>query len=129
MQEDVLPAPEGRAGVIIPDSLKNASASSPASSLEPLMVSEETALGWLVHRVEPEYPAQALQQRIEGPVVLQVWIAKDGSVRDLKMVKGYFVLGRAAIDAVRQWRFKPYTQNGKTMEFQTTITINFRSAK
>jgi periplasmic protein TonB len=58
-----------------------------------------------------------------------VWIAKDGSVRDLKMVKGYFVLGRAAIDAVKQWRFKPYTQNGKPMEFQTTITINFRSAK
>jgi periplasmic protein TonB len=45
------------------------------------------------------------------------------------MVKGYFVLGRAAIDAVKQWRFKPYTQNGKTMEFQTTITINFRSAR
>jgi protein TonB len=129
MQEDVLPAPEGRAGVIIPDSLKNAPASSPASSLEPLMVPEETALGWVTHRVEPEYPAQALQQRIDGPVVLQVWIAKDGSVRDLKMVKGYFVLGRAAIDAVKQWRFKPYTQNGKPMEFQTTITINFRSAK
>ena len=129
MQEDVLPAPEGRAGVIIPDSLKNAPASSPASSLEPLMVPEETALGWVIHRVEPEYPAQALQQRIDGPVVLQAWIAKDGSVRDLKMVKGYFVLGRAAIDAVKQWRFKPYTQNGKTMEFQTTITINFRSAK
>jgi len=129
MQEDVLPAPEGRAGVIIPDSLKNAPAASPASSLEPLMVPEETALGWVVHRVEPEYPAQALQQRIDGPVVLQVWIAKDGSVRDLKMVKGYFVLGRAAIDAVRQWRFKPYTHNGKTMEFQTTVTINFRSAK
>ena len=129
MQEDVLPAPEGRAGVIIPDSLKNAPASSPASSLEPLMVPEETALGWLIHRVEPEYPAQAVQQRIDGPVVLQVWIAKDGSVRDLKMVKGYFVLGRAAIDAVKQWRFKPYTQNGKTMEFQTTVTVNFRSAK
>ena len=129
MQEDVLPAPEGRAGVIIPDSLKNAPASSPASSLEPLMVPEETALGWLIHRVEPEYPAQAVQQRIDGPVVLQVWIAKDGSVRDLKMVKGYFVLGRAAIDAVKQWRFKPYTQNGKTLEFQTTVTVNFRSAK
>ena len=129
MQEDVLPAPEGRAGVIIPDSLKNAPASSPASSLEPLMAPEETALGWLIHRVEPEYPAQAVQQRIDGPVVLQVWIAKDGSVRDLKMVKGYFVLGRAAIDAVKQWRFKPYTQNGKTMEFQTTVTVNFRSAK
>jgi protein TonB len=128
IQEDVFPAPEGRAGVIIPDSLKNAPAASPASSLEPLAVPEETALGWVIHRVEPEYPAQALQQRIDGTVVLQAWIAKDGSVRDLKMVKGYFVLGRAAIEAVKQWRFKPFVQSRKAMEFQTTITINFRSA-
>jgi protein TonB len=128
-QEDVLTAPEGRVGVVIPDSLKSAPAASPASALEPLTVPEETALGLVIHRVEPAYPAQALQQRIDGLVVLQAWIAKDGSVRDLKMVKGYFVLGRAAIDAVKQWRFKPYTQNGRTTEFQTTITVNFRSAK
>jgi protein TonB len=126
--EDVFPAPEVRAGVIIPDSLKNAPAASPASSLEPLMVPEQTALGWVIRRVEPEYPAQALQQRIDGTVVLQAWIAKDGSVRDLKMVKGYFVLGRAAIEAVEQWRFKPYLQNGKAIEYQTTLTIYFRSA-
>jgi protein TonB len=128
-QEDVLTAPEGRVGVVIPDSLKSAPAASPASALEPLTVPEETALGLVIHRVEPAYPAQALQQRIDGLVVLQAWIAKDGSVRDLKMVKGYFVLGRAAIDAVKQWRFKPYTQNGRTTEFQTTMTVNFRSAK
>jgi len=124
--EDVVPAPEGRVGVVIPDSLKNAPAPSPASSLEPLIVPEETALGWVIHRVEPEYPAQALQQRIDGPVVVQAWVAKDGSVRDLKLVKGYFVLGRAAIDAVKQWRFKPYMQNGKPTEFRTTITLTFR---
>lgn len=123
--EDVLPEPEAR-GVVIPDSLRNAPAPSPASSLEPLIVPEETALGWVVHRVEPEYPAQALQQRIDGPVVLQAWVAKDGSVRDLKLVKGYFALGRAAIDAVKQWRFKAYMQNGKASEFRTTITLNFR---
>ena len=126
VQEDVLPAPEGRVGVVIPDSLKNAPASSPASSLEPFTVPEETALGWVLHRVEPEYPAQALQQRIDGPVVLQAWVAKDGTVRDLKLVKGYFVLGRAGIDAVKQWRFKPYVQNGKPTEFRTTITLTFR---
>ncbi len=126
IQEDVLPAPEGRVGVVIPDSLKNAPAPSPASSLEPLAVPEETALGWLIHRVEPEYPAQALQQRIDGPVVLQAWVAKDGTVRDLKLVRGYFVLGRAGIDAVKQWRFKPYVQNGKPTEFRTSITLTFR---
>jgi len=112
--------------VIIPDSLRNTPAPSPASSLEPFSVPEETALGWVIHKVDPDYPAQALQQKLDGPVVLQAWIAKDGTVRDLKLVKGYFVLGRVAIDAVRQWRFKPYTQNGKSIDFQTSITVNFR---
>lgn len=90
------------------------------------MVPEQIALGLLSHRVEPDYPAQALPQRLEGPVVLQAWISKDGSVRDLKLTKGYFILGRAAIEAVKQWRFKPYTPNGQTSDFQTTITLSFK---
>ncbi len=117
---------EGRVGVIIPDSLRNRPAPSPASSVESFAVPEPIAMSWLVHRVDPQYPVQALSQRLEGPVVLQAWIAKDGTVRDLKLVKGYFLLGRAAIDAVRQWTFKPYVQNGKAMEFQTPITVNFK---
>jgi protein TonB len=112
--------------VIIPDSLRNTPAPAPASSLEPFSIPEATALGLLVHRVDPDYPAQALQQRAEGPIVLQAWIGKDGSVRDLKLLRGYFVLGRAAFDAVRQWRFKPYSQNGRPQEFQTSITLNFK---
>jgi protein TonB len=117
---------EGRTGVIIPDSLKNSPAASPASSLEPSSVPEETSLGLVIHRVEPQYPQQALSQHLEGPVVLQAWIARDGTVRDLKLVKGYFVLGRAAFDAVKQWRFKPYSPNGKAMDFQTVLTVNFK---
>jgi protein TonB len=117
---------EGRTGVIIPDSLKTSPAASPASSLEPSSVPEETSLGLVIHRVEPQYPQQALSQHLEGPVVLQAWIARDGSVRDLKLVKGYFVLGRAAFDAVKQWRFKPYSPNGKAIDFQTILTVNFK---
>ena len=120
------PAAEGRTGVIIPDSLRNTPAPSSASSVEPFSVPEETALSWILHRVDPGYPAEASQQKLQGPVVLQAWIAKDGTVRDLKLLKGYFVLGRVAIDSVRQWRFKPYTQNGRPIDFQTTITVNFR---
>lgn len=119
-------ASDGRVGVIIPDSLRNTPAPSPASSLEPFTVPEETSLGLLIHKVDPDYPAQALQQHLEGPVVLQAWIGKDGSVLDLKLVKGYFLLGRAAFDAVKQWRFKPYNHNGKTIDFQTYITVNFK---
>jgi protein TonB len=117
---------EPRTGVIIPDSLKNSPSANPASSLEPSSVPEETSLALLVHKVDPDYPQQALSQHIEGPVVLQAWIARDGTVRDLKLVKGYFVLGKAAFDAVKQWRFKPYTPNGKAIDFQTMLTVNFK---
>jgi TonB family protein len=119
-------ASDGRVGVIIPDSLRTTPSRSPASSLEPFTVPEETSLGLLIHKVDPDYPAQALPQHLEGPVVLQAWIGKDGSVLDLKLVRGYFLLGRAAFDAVKQWRFKPYNQNGKTIDFQTNITVTFK---
>jgi protein TonB len=118
---------EGRTGIIIPDSLRNSPSASPASSLEPSNVPEETSLGLLIHRVEPEYPQQAAAQHLEGPVVLQAWVARDGTVRDVKLVKGYFVLARAAFDAVKQWRFKPYSPNGKAIDFQTVLTLNFKS--
>ena len=101
-------------------------APSTGSALEPFSVPEEMAQSWVIHKVDPQYPAQALSQRLEGLVVLQAWVAKDGTVRDLKLMKGYFALGRAGIDAVRQWRFKPYTQNGKAIDFQTSITLSFR---
>jgi len=95
------------------------------SSVEAFSVPEETAQSLVIHKVDPQYPAQAVSQRLEGVVVLQAWVAKDGTVRDLKLLKGYFALGRAAIDAVRQWRFKPYTQNGQAVDFQTSITLSF----
>jgi len=72
------------------------------------------------------YPAQALPQHLDGPVVLQVWVARDGTVRDVKLIRGYFALGRAAFDAVRQWRFKPYGPNGRPIDFQTVVTVNFK---
>jgi periplasmic protein TonB len=122
------PSPsEGRIGVVIPDSLKASPSNSPASSLEPSTIPEDTSLGLLIHKVDPDYPQQALMQHLEGPVVLQAWIARDGTVRDLKLVKGYFVLGRAAFDAVKQWRFKPYSPNGKAVDFQTMLTVNFKN--
>ena len=80
----------------------------------------------LLKKVDPDYPPIAIPQRLEGTVILQAFIGPDGSVRDIKLVRGYFLLGRAAFEAVRQWRFKPYSQNGKPVEFQTYITINFK---
>jgi TonB family protein len=118
-----------RVGVIIPDSLRTTPAPSPASSLETFSLPEETSQTLLIHKVDPDYPPQAAPQHLEGAVVLQAWIAKDGTVRDLKLVKGYFILARAAFDAVKQWRFKPFVQDGRVVEFQTTVTLNFKSPK
>jgi protein TonB len=58
-------------------------------------------------------------------VVLQAVIGRDGSVQDLKILRGYFILGRAASAAVKQWRFQPYMINGRAVSTQTAITINF----
>jgi TonB family protein len=92
---------------------------------EPVRLSEEAARGMLVHSVDPVYPPEAAAQNLHGPVVLQAMIGRDGSVQDLKMVRGYFGLGRAAIAAVKQWRFQPYMLNGHPAETQTVLTVYF----
>lgn len=92
---------------------------------EPVFLTEDTARGMLVHRVDPVYPHEAAAQKLQGPVVLEATIGRDGRVEDLKIVRGYFVLSRAAIAAVKQWRFQPYVINGRAAQTQTTITITF----
>ncbi len=80
----------------------------------------------LTHRVEPEYPADALQQQIQGAVVLQVDIGANGAVDDARVVSGPAQLGPASVAAVKQWRFKPHRVNGQPVGVETTITLNFR---
>jgi protein TonB len=94
---------------------------------EPVALSEEAARALIVHTVDPVYPVAGVAQKLHGAVVLQTVIGRDGSVEDVKIVRGYFVLGRAAIAAVKQWRFQPYTINGHAASTQTTLTINFSS--
>jgi protein TonB len=79
----------------------------------------------LVHDVAPAYPPEAGRARIEGTVVLLAVIAKDGSVQDVRVESGLPVLAQAAIDAVKQWRYKPYLLNGEPIEVASQITINF----
>jgi protein TonB len=97
----------------------------PQALSEPVTVSEETERALLVHAVNPVYPAEGTAQKLHGPVVLQAVIGRDGTVQDLKIVRGYFILGKAAIAAVKQWRFQPYSLNGHAASTQTTITIDF----
>ncbi|MGB7863707.1 MAG: TonB family protein, partial [Candidatus Sulfotelmatobacter sp.] len=94
----------------------------PASVVE---LSPDAAEGSLLRRVEPEYPEQALTQRVQGPVLLDVHISQEGAVQEIKLVSGEPLLAEAAIAAVRQWRFKPQTVNGQAVEMETRITLKF----
>ena len=96
------------------------------SNSGPVQVPSKVADEYLVLRVEPEYPESARQQHIQGPVVLQALVGKDGAVEKLSTISGDPQLAAAATDAVTQWRFKPFLRNGSPEEFQTQITVSFR---
>lgn len=96
------------------------------SQVEPVSLSETLSQELLLDKVQPSYPEQALKAGLQGAVVLQAWIGRDGSIRDLKLVDGSLLLGQAAVKAVRQWRYKPYLRNGVAVEAETYVTVNFR---
>ena len=79
----------------------------------------------LIHRVEPEYPPEARAQHIQGAVVLDVQIGGDGAVHNIAVVEGNSLLADAAVQAVRQWRYQPFSVDGQSVEMQTRITIRF----
>lgn len=82
----------------------------------------------LIHDVAPQYPPEAGRARIEGTVVLMAVIGTDGSVKDVRVESGLPIFAQAAIDAVRQWRYKPYMIEGEPVEVDSRITINFTLA-
>jgi protein TonB len=79
----------------------------------------------LVNRVQPQYPPLARQTRISGTVRLHAIISKDGSVQQLEVLSGHPLLVQAALDAVRQWKYRPTTLNGEPVEVDTTIDVIF----
>ena len=91
-------------------------------------VSQGVTEGLLMKKVQPQYPALARQARIQGAVVLQASIGKDGNVQNLRAVSGHPMLTPAAIEAVKQWKYRPYFLNGEAVEVDTTITVNFTLA-
>jgi len=90
-----------------------------------LTISAGVATGMLVQRVEPVYPSIAKAARVSGTVELEATISKTGTVKDLHVVGGPAMLRQAAMDAVRQWRYKPYKLNNEATEVETSININF----
>jgi TonB family protein len=101
----------------------------PAAEIEPehaIRLSPSALQGNLIYRVEPEYPEEARENHIQGPVVLLVHINQEGIVEELKLSSGDPILGQAAIDAVKQWKFKPHIINDSPVEMEATVTLNFR---
>jgi protein TonB len=96
------------------------------SILEPVKVDEEVAEKLLLRKVTPVYPDQALRSGMQGIVVLQALISKEGTVEDLKLVGGSMILGEAAVQAVRQWHYQPYFVNGRPVQTQTQVTVEFK---
>ncbi len=88
-------------------------------------VSQGVSQGLLIRKVQPAYPPLARQARIQGQVLLQAEISKDGTIQNLRLISGHPMLAPAAIEAVKQWRYKPYYLNGEPVEVETQITVIF----
>jgi protein TonB len=120
--------PGGAMGGIL-NSISNTPTAVPkVATPQRVRVSQGVSQGLLIHQVKPNYPPLARQARIQGTVVLQALISKDGSIQNLRLVSGHPMLAPAAIDAVKAWKYKPYFLNGEPVEVETTINVNFTLA-
>jgi len=116
---DVLPPAKGAAfisGVL----------SIPASVPAPPLRFQGITPGRLEHKVEPSYPPQARMARVDGAVSLRATVGTDGKVKEVRVISGHPLLVRAAVDAVRQWRYKPYQLNNQPVVVETEIVVTFR---
>jgi len=107
--------------------MSSASTSVPKPALATVRISQGVSQGLLIKRVQPKYPPAALAVRAQGAVQIEATINKEGNVTNLKVLSGDPVLARAALEAVRQWRYKPYYLDGEPVEIQTQITVNFKA--
>ncbi len=88
-------------------------------------VSSGVSQGLLVRKVQPNYPPLARQARIQGVVLLQATISKEGNIENLQLLQGHPMLAPAAIEAVKQWKYRPYLLNGEPVEVETQVQVNF----
>jgi len=118
--------PGGQMGGVIGGIISSTPVSVPkAATPTRVRVSQGVTQGLLIRKVQPTYPPLARQARIQGAVLLQAEISKDGTIQNLRLISGHPMLTSAAIEAVKQWRYKPYILNGEPVEVETQITVNF----
>jgi protein TonB len=121
--------PGGQMGGVIGSVLGSISAPVPkVATPQRVRVSSGVSTGLLVRKVTPTYPPLARQARIQGTVVLRAVISKDGSIEGLTLVSGHPMLVQSALEAVRQWKYKPYLLNGEPVEVDTEVQVNFTLA-
>jgi protein TonB len=101
----------------------------PRPLLQTVNISQGVSRGLLFKKVQPIYPNNALSMRLEGSVELMATISKTGDIAHIKVLSGDSQLTKAAADAVKQWKYKPYLLNGEPVEIQTQVTINFKLPK
>ena len=89
-------------------------------------MSQGVTKGMLLHKIEPQYPAIARQARVQGEVLLHAIISKDGSIKELEVVRGHPMLAPAAMAAVQLWRYRPFLLNGEPIEVETNVTVTFQ---
>jgi protein TonB len=98
----------------------------PTPVLQTMSVSQGVSRGLLVKTVQPSYPANALRMHTEGPVQLLATITKNGDISGVKILSGDAGLAHAAVEAVKQWKYKPYLLNGEPVDIQTQVTVIFK---
>jgi len=121
--------PGGQMGGVIGGIIRSTPVAVPkVATPQRVRVSAGVTSGLLIRKVNPTYPPLARQARISGTVVLHAVISKDGSIEGLTLVSGHPMLAPAAIDAVKQWKYKPYLLNGEPVEVDTEVQVNFTLA-
>jgi periplasmic protein TonB len=123
--------PGGQLGGVIGGIISSTSTVAAAPTLtkptqQRVRVSQGVSRGLLLDRVEPTYPPVARAAHIQGVVVLAAIIGKDGNIQNLQVVSGHPLLAPAAIEAVKQWRYKPFLLNGQPLEVETTVNVVFQ---
>jgi periplasmic protein TonB len=144
IQEDEAPPPSAAVGVVggVPGGVPGGSMGGVIGSVlsstpvavpkiaapQRVRVSAGVTSGLLIRRVQPTYPPLARAARIQGVVILQAQISKEGDVINLQLISGHPMLAPAAIEAVKQWKYKPYLLNGEPVDVDTQVQVNFTLA-
>jgi protein TonB len=114
----------GQAGGVVGENTAPVEVSKPRV----IRISTGVLQGQLLTKVSPVYPADARDKGIQGQVTLHIVVGKDGNIQSLDIVSGPEELRRAALTAVKQWKYKPYLLNGEPVDVDSLVLVNFNLA-